>query len=74
MMRQGVGPGNGSRVTDDVESEAQRHSDGAAALRWGRWGSSGSGSSFELWQCPGTCALEGKRGEPSCPQRPLQIK
>jgi hypothetical protein len=55
IVRQGVGPRNRSRERDDVEAEAHRPSDSAMAVRRGRWGSSGSGSSSELWWCPGTC-------------------
>jgi hypothetical protein len=74
MAWQGVGSGNGPRERDDVEAEAHRRSGGAAALRRGRWGSSGSGSSFKLWWCPGTYAQGGKRGDLSCPWRPLLKK
>jgi hypothetical protein len=33
MARQGVGPGNRQREWDDIEAEAHRRSDGAAAQR-----------------------------------------
>jgi hypothetical protein len=62
------------RRTGDRGAGAHRCNDGVVALRRGGWGSSGSGSSSERWQCPRTCAKGGKRGESSCPPQPLQRK